>query len=128
MSKANTQNFFVHGIQFLQEIQELTDPNVISMRIIAASGDDKPIKEFDLIVLRELSRRNAIHIPCFTFLRQHSHKHPKIASIHLLHVIRVLRAEKNSKSFPTHFPTLSLTPQNVCLSLSLLLFLSPSPN
>lgn len=130
VAKANTQNSFLHGIQFLEEIQQLADPNVIAMSIIAASSDDKPIKQSDLFVFRKLTRGNTIHFPCLTFLSQHSHKHTKIPSVHFLHIVRVLCAQKNSKSFATHChffflsPSLShtrttLTLQKKCVSLCL---------
>lgn len=130
VAKANTQNSFLHGIQFLEEIQQLADPNVIAMSIIAASSDDKPIKQSDLFVFRKLTRGNTIHFPCLTFLSQHSHKHTKIPSVHFLHIVRVLCAQKNSKSFATHchfFFSLSLSlthtnnthpPKKMCVSLS----------
>lgn len=92
MSKANTQNFFLHGVQFLQQIQQLADPSVVPMRIIAASGDDKPIKEGDLVVVRELPGGHTVDVPPLAFLGQHSHEHPEVPSVHLLHVLRVLRA------------------------------------
>lgn len=92
MTEANSEDFLVQGIQFLQEEEEVTDPSVISVCVAAAPGDDEAVVDSDVIVVGKLAVGDPIRVPRLPFLPQHSDENPKIPSVLLLHVLRVLRA------------------------------------
>ncbi|KAM1380923.1 hypothetical protein ACFX2I_022595 [Malus domestica] len=50
MIEANAENFFLDGIQFLEEGEEPADPSIIVVGMPAASRYHKPIIAFNLIV------------------------------------------------------------------------------
>lgn len=102
VSEANAENFLPQGVQLFQQSNEFTDPNVIPVSIIAAARDHVTVVRSEVVVVGELAARHVEHVPRLAFLRQHSHENPKIPSVFLLHVLRILCAEKHRKLFPTH--------------------------
>ena len=55
MAEAYAENFLLHGVQFLEEIEELAGPQIIAMRVVADPGDGKAIVGFDLVIVGEIS-------------------------------------------------------------------------
>lgn len=102
VAEANAEDFLVHGVQFMKQGEEVTDPCVVSMCVTATASDHESIVEAQLIIARELPTRHLVHVPSLPFLLQHSHEHPKIPSVHLLHILRILCAQQHPKPLPSH--------------------------
>lgn len=94
VAKANAKDLLVHGVQFDNESNEVKDPWVIGMCIIAASTDDKAIVERQVMLLRELSLDELVEVPLFLLLLEQLHEYPIGASVHLHQVLRILTAHQ----------------------------------
>ena len=92
MAEANTEDFFLHRVQFFEQIHEPADPEVVGVGVAAAAGDDEAVVAADSVVFGELAGGNAVHVPHLAVLRQHYHENPKIPPVLLLHEIGVLSA------------------------------------
>ena len=105
MPEANTQNLLLHDVEFLQEVDEPTDPELIGVSIAATSGDDKATVSANLIIIGKLPTCNSVDVPFLSFFPQHFHEHPIVPSVLLLHVLWVLCAQQNCESLLHHFPS-----------------------
>lgn len=125
VSKANSENLFLQGVEFPQQGNEFADPNVVWMSITATTGDHKSIVPSNLFFIRKLTCHHSINIPFLSLRSQHSHKNPKIPSVFLLDVFWILCTQQNGESFLTHHSRskLVLFLPLICL-LPLPLFLS----
>lgn len=94
VTKANAKDFLVHRVQFVNELEKLKNPRVVGMGIVAASGDDKPVVEREVVVGRKVSLHHLVEVPPLSLLRQHSPEDPVTTSVHLQQVLRILTAHQ----------------------------------
>ena len=103
MAEANPEHFFLQGVQLLQQKKKPADPRIVGMGVAAAAGDDESVVESDIAVVRKVAGGDSVRVPNLPFFAQHSQENPKIPSVFLLHVLRILRAEQHRKSLFRHF-------------------------
>jgi len=95
VAEANAKDFLVHRVQSVNEFQKFKNPRIVSMGVVTASGDDKPIVEREVVVGRKLSLHHLVQVPPLSLLRQHSPEHPVTTSVHLQQVLRILTAHQH---------------------------------
>ena len=119
MAETNAEESFVHGVEFVKQVEKVTNPCVVPMCVATTASDDEAIVEKQLMILWKLPTRHLVDVPSLSFLRQHSHEHPRIPSVHFLHVLRILCAHQHRKPLLLHSRTLPDFPQIPSGSFSL---------
>ncbi|GER42092.1 glutamate-rich WD repeat-containing protein 1, partial [Striga asiatica] len=98
----NAEDSLLHGVQPLEQDEELADPQIAAVGVAAASGDDETVVGGDLAVRRKLAARHRKDVPHLALLPQHSHENPEVAAVDLLHVVGVLGAQKHGELPAAH--------------------------
>ena len=107
MAEADAEHLLLHGVELVEQSQELADPQVVAVRVIAAPGDDEAVVIADLIVGGKIAPRHPENVPALAFLLEHSHEHAVVAAVELLHVVGILGAEEDGEFLASHSLSLS---------------------
>lgn len=102
MPEANAEHLLLQSVQLPQEQEELTDPLVVAVRIIATAGDDEAVVDINVLVGRELAAGDAIEVPSLPLFAKKPDEHFKVSAVHFLDVLGVLGTEKDGEPFLLH--------------------------